>query len=287
MRGVMLAMLALMLFACLDTTTKYLTQFFNVPVIVACRYIANVLLMAAVLGPTRPKALVQTNRTWLVILRGLFLASASLLVGLALQRIPVAETTAIAFSAPMVVVLAARPLLGERIGRLGWIAVIMGFGGVLLIARPGNGLADTGVIFALLAVIAHTGYQLLSRLLAMTEKTEALMFYTAVVGAVLYGMALPFFWEGRWPDLWEALLLVSLGVSGGLGHFIFTAAYRYAPASILAPVTYMQLIWAGLLGWIVFGDMPDAITFLGMAIVCASGVLIALKTTGGRRRRKA
>jgi drug/metabolite transporter (DMT)-like permease len=286
-RGALLFILGLFLFACMDTTTKYLSASYNVPMIVAFRYIGNALLMILLFAPSHRRELVHTERTGLVLLRALCLASASLLVGLALQRMPVAETTSITFIAPLIVVLLARPLLGERIGLLGWAAVLVGFAGVMLIVRPGSGLNAVGVMLALTAVAANTGYQLLSRTLADTERTIAMLFYTALFGSIAFGIALPWTLHGRAPSAFELLLFASLGVYGGLGHYLFTAAYNHAPASILAPMTYLQLLWAGLLSWAIFGYVPDGLTVLGMATVTVSGVLIALKSRNWKPRREA
>ncbi len=277
-RGALLCIAALALFACMDATTKYLAENHAAPLIVGVRYFGNLVLMAVLLGPTHGRQMMRTRRTGLVLLRALCLAAASLLIALALQRMPVAETTAITFLAPILLVGAAGPLLGERTGWAGWIATLAGFAGVLLIVRPGSGLVASGVILVLCAVVTNLGYQLLSRVLAAGESTFALLFYTALTGSILYGLALPWFIEDRAPSLLEAVLMLSLGVYGGLGHFMFTAAFRYAPTSLLAPLNYLQLLWAGLLGWIVFGHVPDAVSLLGMAIVAGSGVAVALKT---------
>jgi drug/metabolite transporter (DMT)-like permease len=278
LRGALLCLAALALFACMDTTTKYLTQHHAVPLIVGVRYLGNLLLMAALLGPTHGRRMVQTKRTGLVIVRALCLATGSLFIALALQRMPVAETTAITFLAPILLVVVAGPILGERVGWIGWAATLAGFAGVLLIARPGGGLVTMGVVFALIAVTMNLGYQLLSRVLAASENTFALLFYTALAGSVIYGIAMPWFIEDHAPSLIEAVLFLSLGVFGGLGHFLFTAAFRYAPASLLAPLNYMQLLWAGLLGWLVFGDIPDGVSLLGMITIAGSGVLVAFRT---------
>ena len=291
LRGILLFAFGLFLFACMDATTKYLAARHEVPLIVAVRYIVNCLLMVVLVAPSHGRKLVETQRTGLVLVRAGCLAAASLLVGLALQRMPVAETTAINFLAPMLVVLIAGPLLGERIGALGWAAAVAGFAGVLLVVRPGSGLEAIGIACALGAVFANAGYQLLSRTLADSERTLALLFYTALTGAILFGLTLPWFWEGRLPGAFEVLLFLSLGVYGGLGHFLFTAAYRHAPASILAPMTYFQLVWAGLLGFVVFGHVPDRLSLIGMAVIAASGLVIALKPRrpelAGAARREA
>ena len=172
----------------------------------------------------------------------------------------------------------AGPILRERVGWFGWAATAAGFAGVMLIVRPGSGLMSIGVLFVLGAVVANLGYQLLSRVLSASETTFALLFYTALTGSILYGLAVPWFIEGRALTWLEIVLFASLGVYGGVGHYLYTAAFRFAPASLLAPLNYAQLIWAGLLGWLVFGHMPDAVSLLGMAIVAGSGVAVALKT---------
>ncbi len=277
-RGVLLLLAALVLLACMDTTTKLLVGHYPVPMVVAIRYIVHCGLMVLLLAPSQGRRLVHTRRTGLVLVRAASLAIASLFLGLALRRMPVAETTAINFLAPMLVVLLARPILGERIGLLGWAAAVTGFIGVLLIVRPGSGLDASGVVYVLCAVAAGVVYQLLSRLLVGSERTVALLFYAALVGAVAFGLLLPWYWDGVAPTAWQAALFLSMGVTGGLGHFLFTAAYRHAPAALLAPMNYLQLVWAGLLGWLVFGHVPDGLSVLGMAVVAASGVMVALKS---------
>jgi drug/metabolite transporter (DMT)-like permease len=278
LRGALLCLASLGLFACMDTTTKYLAQHLQIPMIMAVRYFGNLLLMVLILAPREGTRLAETQRTGLVMFRAVCLASASLCFGTALTYMPVAETTAVNFLAPLLVTVVAGRALGERVGAVGWAAALLGFAGVLVIARPGGGLAPLGVLFALGAAAANAAYQFLSRLLASTERTVALLFYTSLVGTVLFGLAAPWFLPSRAPSAFEWLLLASLGVWGGLGHFLFTAAFRDAPASLLAPLNYLQLLWAGLLGWLVFGHVPDRLSLLGMAIVAGSGVMVALKT---------
>ncbi|MGQ0698429.1 MAG: DMT family transporter [Panacagrimonas sp.] len=282
-RGVTLLVAGLLLFACMDTTTKVLAASYPVPVVMAVRYIVHCLLMVVLLTPTQGRKLIQTQRTGLVLVRATCLAAASLLMGLALQRMPVAEATAIIFLSPLLVVLIAGHFLRERISLVGWISAIAGFVGVLMIARPGAGLDPVGVAYALGGACVIAGYQLLSRVLVTTERTVALLFYTALVGSILFGILLPWFWEGQAPTRLQLLLFLSMGVYGGVGHFFFTAAHRHAPASVLAPMMYLQLLWAGLLGWLVFGHVPEGISILGMCVVAASGAVVALKSHMSRR----
>lgn len=277
-KGFFLLACGLFLFSCLDCTTKYLVARYNVPTVSAMRYITHCLLMLAILAPRYPSHLIKTQRTGLVILRGFALALTTLFVGLALQRMPLAETTSIIFMAPMFVILLASPILGERVGAIGWIAVFTGFMGALLVVRPGGNLNSAGVFFALLGAMANASYQLMSRVLVSTERTLSLLFYTALVGSLCFGIALPWFWEHKTPTSLELVLFLFMGIVGGTGHFFFTMAYRHASASLLAPITYLQLLWAGLLGWLIFDTTPDGMSIIGMVIVAGSGVMIALKS---------
>lgn len=284
LRGAVLLMAALLAFACMDAGIKYLTAQYNAPLVVAVRYIVHLGLMVAVAAPVVGHQLVRTQRTGLVLLRGGCLALVSLLVAFALQRVPVAEVTAIAFLAPILVVLLAGPLLGERTGWVGWTAALGGLAGVLLIVRPGAGLPWVGVVFALGSVGASVVYQLLSRTLARTESALAMLFYTALIGAIAFGVLLPWTLHGEPPAPLAIALFGMIGAMSGLGHYLFTLAYREAPASLLAPLNYVQLLWAGVLGWMVFGHIPDAISALGIVIVAASGVLVAVNARRGRAR---
>lgn len=282
-RGVLLFMLGVLLFACMDCTTKYLVTRYEVPLVVAIRYIVNCLLIVVLLTPSQGSKLVHTKRTGLVLVRGACLAMASLFIALAFKRMPIAEATGILFLSPLLVVLVAGRVLGERVGMFGWIAAIAGFGGILLIAHPGSGMDLLGTIFALCAVVMTAAYQLLSRMLASTEQTLPMLFYTALIGAVGFSLFLPWSWGGPTPTPFQCLLFLGTGVMGGLGHFFFTAAHRDAPASLLAPVMYTQLVWAGLFGWIVFDHVPESMSIVGMCVVAAAGGMVAVKSHMARR----
>jgi drug/metabolite transporter (DMT)-like permease len=278
LRGILLALLAAFLFACMDTSIKYLTAQYDAPLIVAIRYMVLCLLMVTLLAPSQGHRLVQVKRTGLVLVRAVCLAAASLFLALALKRMPVAESTALLFLAPLLVVLMSGRVLREDVGVIGWTAAVAGFAGVLMIARPGAGLDPAGIVFGLCAAMLTAAYQLLSRVLAHSERTIALLFYTALIGAVGFGAALPWFWPESVPSAFQSALFVAVGVLGGLGHFLFTAAHRDAPASLLAPVMYAQLLWAALMGWLAYGHVPDRVSMLGMCLVAAAGIAIALKS---------
>jgi drug/metabolite transporter (DMT)-like permease len=282
--GVLMVMGAVFLFAANDTVTKLLVAQYPVPLVSAVRYFVHLVLMLLLVWPRTGAKLFRTQRTGLVLLRGVCLVVSTLGMGLALQRMPVPESVAIVFLAPMLVVLAAGPVLGEKVAAASWLAAIGGFAGVLLIVRPGGGLDLYGVIFVLIAVATSVVYYLLSRVLVATESAVAMLFYTAVVGAVCFGAMLPFTLPPNLPapDLPTLLMFLSQGATAGFAHYLFTAAHREATASLLAPVNYMQLIWVSIFSWVVFGYVPDGLTLAGMAIVALAGVTIALIST--RRR---
>ncbi len=283
LRGLLLILGATLLFAYNDTANKLLVTDYNVPMVTAIRYITHCLLMLAIVAPLHGREMVRTQRTGLVLVRAASLACGSFLMSLALQRMPVAETTAIIYLCPVLVVLLSGPLLKEHVGPTAWVAALLGFTGVLLIARPGGGLDPLGVAFALGNVVLALAYNLLSRVLARTERTMAMLFYSALIGAIAFGILLPWTLYGAAPTPVQLALFAGLGVSAWLGHYLFTQSYRYAPAALVAPMTYMHLVWAGILGWLVFGHAPEPIALGGMGLVACAGFVSAVRPRRGER----
>ncbi len=280
--GVGLVVGATGLFAVADVLGKHLMTHHPVPVVQAGRYLVNTLLLLAIFLPRYGTRLWQTQRTGLVALRALLLAAASLTMGLALQRMPVGETVAIVYLAPFLVMLAAGPLLGERVGIASWFGAALAFLGVLLVVRPGSGLDPWGVAFALTNAAFGAGYHLLTRVLSRSERMTAMLFHVAAIGTVVFVvLALPDLPRLSIPPL-DLAMIGALGALATLGHFLFTAAYREAPAALLAPVNYLHIVWATLLGWGVFDHAPDAQPLLGMGLVLIAGVLAAILATRDR-----
>jgi drug/metabolite transporter (DMT)-like permease len=263
--------LAVFLFSCMDVLTKHMTATYPAPLVVAGRYAGNLLLLLALVAPKEGRRIAHLGRPWLVLLRAVCLSAVSLTAALAFQRMPVAETIAIVFLAPFAVTLLAGPLLGEKVQPMSWIAAAGGFVGVLLIVRPGSGLDPLGVVFAGLTAAGSVVYNMLSRSLARTETSWSMMFWTALVGTVIFTAIT----SGQGAvTLPRGLDLVALGAMGALslvGHLLFTQAFRYAPASALSPINYLQLVWSGLLGFAVFGHMPDTWALAGMGLIALSG----------------
>lgn len=276
LRGIALLLAALLLFSLLDATSKHLSQTFSVPFLVWARYTLHCLLMVVVLAPSMRLRLVATGRPGIQVVRALMLLGVTGCAMAAFRLMPLAETTAMIFLAPLIVSLLAGPWLGERVGWQRWLAVLAGFAGVLLIARPGGAVTATGLAFALAGALCYSVYQLQTRQLSSTENTWTMLFYTALVGTVVMSFAAPLYWDGTVPTPMEALLIASLGLYGGTGHYLLTRAFTHAPASMLSPFIYAQLIWAVLLGWLVFDHLPDAFSLVGMAIISASGLMLFL-----------
>lgn len=274
-RGILFLLGAILLFAVLDTTVKHLSSHAPIPLLVWGRYSAHLALMLLFLAPRQGLALVRAPQLPLQILRGLLLLGCTGFGFAALARMPVAETTAIFFTAPLLVALLAGPWLGERLTRERWLTALAGFAGILLIARPHAGLTSAGIALALGGAVCYACYQLLTRQLAGRTPPLTLLFYTALVGTLGASLALPWFWPGSWPPLWVILATIALGILGGSGHLLLIHAFRNAPASLLSPFLYVQLLWATLLGAAFFGHWPDGLSFLGMGIIVASGAWLA------------
>lgn len=279
LRGVALVVGATFLFAAGDTLAKYLALLYATTLILAARYAVNLALVTLIMWPGHRAALWKTRRTGLVLLRGLCLALASITMLVALKLMPVAETVAIIYIAPVLVMLAAGTVLDEKVGLLGWISAALGFAGVLLIARPGSGLDPMGVVLALANAFLATAYHLLTRVLSRTESTMALMFHTALVGAVCFIAVVLMLGTGPLPGAVDAALMLGLGALSTAGHLLFTSAYREAPASTLAPVNYMHIAFATMLGALVFRQIPDAVGFIGMFLIAAAGLLAAWRAS--------
>lgn len=270
--GVGLMLLAVLCFAALDATSKTLSQTFAVPLLVWARYAFHLLLMLVFLAPSRKWQLIATRRPQLQIWRALMLVGTTGFAMASFRSMPLAEATAIMFINPLAVALLAGPLLGEHAGRARWIAIGAGFCGMLLVARPGGAMSAMGIAWALAAAACYTVYQIQTRMLSPSEDTWTMLFYTALVGTVTMSLGLPLFWAGPLPTPLQALMIASLGIYGGTGHFLLIRAFRHAAASTLSPFIYAQLVWAALFGWLFYDHVPDGISIAGMATIAGSSI---------------
>ena len=189
----------------------------------------------------------------------------------ALALLPLAETTTIGFAAPLFSVALSALLLGEPVGRHRWAAVILGFVGVLVVMRPeGRHLPPLGLLLAGLAAFGAGIVTITIRQVGRTEGTQTTVLWFSLLSLAATGAAMPFFATAHDPATW--LLLLALGTVGGFSQICLTASLRYAPVPAVVPFDYTQLLWAVLLGWLVFADRPAPTTWLGAAIIVASGL---------------
>jgi drug/metabolite transporter (DMT)-like permease len=283
MRGALMMIGAVSIFACMDTIAKYLTLTYPVAAIVWARYTFQMLFMLAVLAPRLGFDLLRSRRPGLQIVRGVVLTLSSLVFFTALSVMPIAEASAITFTSPLLVMAFSVAFMRERVDRRGWIAVGASFAGVLIIIRPGADIFSWAAILPLATAVCFAAYQLLTRKLAGVDRTLTTLFYPAAAGTVMLSLALPLFWtEPASP--WHAALFMITGIVGGVGHFILIRAFEHAPASFIAPLQYMQLVTVIILGYLVFGEFPDAWSLLGMAIIVTCGLFIAARHRGLARR---
>jgi len=276
LRGIVQMTAAVLCFALLDATSKHLSQTFPVPMLVWARYTLHFLLMLVFLAPSMRWRLVATRHPLKQTVRALLLVGVTGFAMAAFQRLPLAETTALLFVTPLIVALLAGPCLGERLRPLHWGASLCGFCGALLIARPDGVFDLPGLVLVLAAAACYSVYQIQTRQLSPTENTLTMLFYTALVGTLSMTLGAPLYWGGPLPDPMQALMIASLGIYGGTGHYLLIRAFRDAPATVLSPFLYVQLIWAVLLGWLFYDHWPDAASLAGMGIIAASSIALVL-----------
>jgi drug/metabolite transporter (DMT)-like permease len=274
LRGILLIMAAVSTFAVLDTIAKYLSRSYPVPLIVWVRYAMHVLVMLVFVAPRLRRGLVTSRRPGLQVIRGVVLATSSLLFFTGLAFMPIAEASAITFLAPLLVTAMSAYFLHERVRRSAWAALVAGFVGVLFIVRPGSAVFSPAVLLPLGTAVCFATYQLLTRRLAGVDSTMATLFIGALVGTLVVSFLLPFYWAPP-QSAFHAALFVALGVLGAAGHFVLIRAFEYAPPSVLAPFVYTQLATVLALGYLVFGEFPDGPSLVGMAIIVLSGAWIA------------
>lgn len=272
LQGVLYTFGAIFLFAGSDALSKYLVDFYAVVMVIWIRYVVHSGLMLTVMLPHSGLAVFKTRRPGLQLLRGLCMVGTNMLFITALHYIPLAEGTAIIYLTPLIVTAVSVPLLGERITALQWFAVLLGFVGVLIILRPGGALFTPVSLLAVGAAVTFSFYQLITRELNATDSSATTNLLSGLVGSAVLGCIAPFYWHE--PSVHHAFLLLLLGASALISHLLLTEAYRYAKPSTLAPFTYGQLVFAGLIGYLGFGNVPDLFGFAGIAIICASGLLV-------------
>jgi drug/metabolite transporter (DMT)-like permease len=269
--GIVFAVTAMACFAVLDTTNKILVAGVPLLMILWVRYMFQAIATSLVMLPRRGLAIFQTQHLWLQLLRGLLLVACSLLAFISLQRMPVAEFTAIGMLTPLAVTLLARFLMHEHVSPLRWVFVVGGMLGALLIVRPGASMSYEDALLPLVMVMAYACFQTLTSYMARTENPMTLHFYTGLVGALLASVLVLGWWTTQ-ISLLQWLQLVLVGTMGTLGHYLLILAFTKAPAATVTPFLYSGIAFATLGGWLVFSHVPDRLAFFGMLLIVLCGL---------------
>jgi drug/metabolite transporter (DMT)-like permease len=264
---------ALFLFAGNDATAKYLNGFMPTLEVVWARYMSAFLLAVLMSRPLLRPHVFRTTRPWLQLGRSTLLFGSTTLNFYALRYLQLDQTMTIAFCTPFLVAALGGPLLGEWIKWRRWTAITVGFCGVLLVARPGVGGIHPAAILVLISSLCYALYTISTRILSRTDSNETTNLYSNLVGAVLISIAVPFVWvEQRDPKI--VVLMCAMGLLSGFGHYLLIMAHRLAPAAVLAPFIYTEIVWMIALGFLVFADVPNHWTLAGVAVVIASGLYL-------------
>ncbi len=268
----------------LDTTAKYLVQGHSLFLVVWARYAGQMLVVAPLALHHSGPGFWRTRRLPLQLLRSTMLLGATGCFFAGMRYLPLAEGSAILFLAPILIVVLSGPLLGEKPTRSRWIASVAGFVGVLILLRPGSAIFHPASLLLVGAALCNAFYNMLTRKL-VEEDVYTTVFYSALVGTVALSLFLPWGWEPIRFTLGDGGLFLLLGLLAGLGHWFVIAAYALAPASSLTPFTYAQMIWAVAYGYLIFGQLPDRWSVLGILVIVTSGIFLAAMEHRRRRAR--
>lgn len=270
-RGIYWMLLTTGLFTSLDATAKYLTQDYPVPQVLWARFTFHLLFVAIFLG-VRLSVTLRSQHLSLQLTRSFLMLITTGMFFFAVSQLPLADVVAIMFVGPLFVTALSVPLLKDYVGPRRWTAVGIGFLGALVIVRPGSGIMSWLAVLPVLAAFSHALYTITTRKLANHDLPMTTLFYTAALGAIVTTAIVPFFWVT--PDLSGWLLMALAGLFGAAGHLTLIKALGYASPVVVAPLSYLSLIWSIGLGFALFGDLPDTMTLVGAALIAASGMYV-------------
>lgn len=260
-------------FSCLDATAKYLNAYMDTWQVVWARYTSAFLLTLFVLNPVTRPGMLRTARPVLQGIRSLLLLGSTAFAFFALRYLQLDQSLSIMFSTPFIVAVLSGPTLGEVIGSRRWAAIGAGFLGVLVVTRPGFGGIHPAALLTFLAAWCYALFAIVTRILSRSDSDETTLFYSNLTGALVVAPILPFVWSTPAHPL-HVVLMVAMGALASVGHYLLIVAHRLAPASVLSPFIYSQIVWMTALGFLIFGDVPNSWTLAGAAIVISSGLYL-------------
>jgi drug/metabolite transporter (DMT)-like permease len=280
--GILYMGTACALFPVMNALVKLLASSYHFEEVVWARVLSHLVFIVLLFMPRRGFALFRTRQPSLQFVCSMTLLASTFFFFGAVKYVTVADAIAITFLAPLMVVFLAWPLLGERITLMRLVAVALGFVGVIIVIRPGSSVFQWASLMIVASATAYALYQIFIRRVAGLDHPSTTAFYSAFGSTIVMTALVPFVW--RTPDNWgDILLLSSLGFFGGVGHYCVARAMTYAPANFIAPFNYTQMIGSVIMGYLMFGEIPDIYTWLGSAIIIGAGLMVAWP----RRTKKA
>jgi len=272
-KGIALILASTVFLGASDVTAKYLSASLPSIEIAWIRFVVFALIMTPAMLPVSPLFALQTERRGLHLLRGAALVGSSLFFISGLRYLPIAEASATGFVSPLFVTALSIIFLGEKVGLRRWIATALGLLGVIIILRPGTSAFHPAAFFPLVSALAWACTLIMTRMMSGSERAVTTMTYSSIAGVCILSAMVPFVWvTPSWHDI---LFGIFIGVASTAGQWIVVLAFRYADASVLAPFSYTQLLWVSILGFLVFGEVPDIWTITGAAFIVASGLYTA------------
>lgn len=271
-QGVILMVAGIALFSILNGVVKAQSELFPINQIVFFRNAFAVIVVLGMVAVAGGPALLRTRRPGEHALLSTMFTATLFLIFTAYSMMPLADATAIAFTQPLIVTLLSLPFAVEKVRRIEWLAVAIGFCGVLLVVQPTGGGSTLGAMLALGGSAMSAGSMLLQRRLSTTEATHAITFYTLGLSAVAMVPTLFFSWTQ--PTGPQLLGLVAMGIASGFCQYLTVRAFYHAPAATIAPVTYTKMIWAIAIGFVWFGEIPTPLVVVGALVVIGSTLLV-------------
>jgi len=272
-------------FSILNAMSKTLsTSGYPVIEVIWARYVFAFVFMLAMFLPRSGLKLFSIRRLDTQVVRGLLLFFSSYLFFHGVMYLPLATAAAISLASPIIVTALSARLLGEPVGPRRWAAVVVGFIGALIVVRPGQAAFDWHVLLIVASTVCSSFYQIFSRRYGQTERPDASATVATIVGTIAATPFVPFEWVMP-TSTWHMVLFVGMGIMAGTGHYFLTIAYSQAPAAVVSPFNYTQLIGSAAMGFIVFHEMPDLWTWVGAGVIIASGLYIGYRERVRYRQR--
>ena len=276
--------LGMFIFSAVDVQAKFLTDTLH-PIQITWTRQLGLLAAACALLALHGRRLLVTGHPVLQVTRGAVAAASATLFIVAIQYVPLADAVAVSFVAPFIVTVLGALVLREPVGLRRWAAVILGFIGTLIVIRPGLGVVHPAAFLVIIAAICFAVRQIISRAISDTDRTPTTIIYTAFVGSTILTLPLPFVWQSPATAL-EMTLLVSIAIMAGAAEICVIKALDLGLAVVVAPVQYSLMVWGTLYGFLVFGQLPDGWTWVGTAIIVATGLYTLHRERLASRRRE-